>query len=47
MVKAFGSHIGLGINTLVLMPCDVQNRHVAQKGASSHFGSLHFLRFGI
>ena len=48
MAKAFDSHIGSGINTSVLMPCDVQNGHMARKGASLfwpfwHFGASLFL----
>ena len=45
MEEAFDSHIGLGINTLVIMLCDVQNGHVAQKGAPSRFGVSSFLAF--
>jgi len=43
MAKAFDSHISSGINTSVLMPYDVQNGHMARKGASSRFGASLFL----
>ena len=43
MAKAFDSHIGSGINTSAIMPCDVQNGHMAQKGAPSHCGVSSFL----